>query len=1141
MTLKIVYKKESSIVLFLSIYVSFNFISIKSQESDCPRDNPILISNECKLQYCSEEQFASKQCIIKNEIIKTQWLNNIIILGDENYRYLNFGSYSNGDMVIQTTTYPATNTRKFYGIKNNGRPFFTKDSKETPYYTKVISEDTVGAFEAQSLIVKDSANGEEYFFCISKHECNAEMFDLKNGNVYRTASANFTNTNEVNSLKSSVIPITSTIPGEYHYLLAFIGKKNINNFFFLFDFIFLQKYKFTSSDSEFYRQIKSIDIENPFGRTISCFETVNKIIICFYMSTTYDYSSFNLNIRKYSNELTDDVTHSFPVYLKNGMDDSNLFYKCTHLKGEVGVFAYYNLIDNSYYQPYLLFIEFNNNNFQNYLSSQESISIEIYNLQYSILLNDLIKINRNKICFSSISNEKETIHIIILNLSGEKKIRIRYYSIPSFTLYHYKILLDISTHTYKNFISFSSSFCKNENCTDDENPHSSALMIFSYPNSTDYTLDLEQILFNKTSSINDLAIDLKDYIRIENNIFGYIFNGILIENLNECQNIIFYSSQNSTEEIIAGKILNKNETIKFSLIEGESGFGIINCIIEYVYKATEPDINIYETYPNRIEGDDDNTSFSKNEYFGRLTYYKIILNKQLSTNCSNSDCILCSKTPNNHCITCKHNYTLINNNGLYYKNCIHLDEVTEKITEIDSITELMTEKMTDSETDTDSVTNEITEKMTDKMTEKKTDSIIETLTDKITDGLTEKMSDKMVDSMTETITDKMTDRITEILTDKILLDDYKCEEQEIINNKCIDKEIGQNQIKTIFDYLGSTYINRNITNQNVIIETKNVLFQITSHETQKNNVNPNISDIDLGDCEDKLKSVYQLNKSDQLIILKTDIKSKDLVHTYVQYQVYHPYDLKPLNLSVCDTQTISINAPINLEQSVSDLYDHLKEQGYNLFNANDEFYTDICSTYTSQSGTDMILEDRKQEIFLDKGNISLCQDNCEFVSYNSLIKKAKCECSPQIGKTDISSIYSDNKFNFSIIADSFFTTLNNSHFRALKCYKLAFDFQDFFTNIGRILMTIIILLHFIGLNVFICYEYNKINKYLIRIWHFKNCLNLKENSQNKGKGNGDKKNEKIIEKSKNNNKNQKIGKKMNLDNKKKIKKENKKK
>ena len=36
---------------------------------------------------------------------------------------------------------------------------------------------------------------------------------------------------------------------------------------------------------------------------------------------------------------------------------------------------------------------------------------------------------------------------------------------------------------------------------------------------------------------------------------------------------------------------------------------------------------------------------------------------------------------------------------------------------------------------------------------------------------------------------------------------------------------------------------------NEIIETENVKFQLSTFEEQKNNNNPNISSIDLGDCE----------------------------------------------------------------------------------------------------------------------------------------------------------------------------------------------------------------------------------------------------------------------------------------------------
>ncbi len=208
----------------------------------------------------------------------------------------------------------------------------------------------------------------------------------------------------------------------------------------------------------------------------------------------------------------------------------------------------------------------------------------------------------------------------------------------------------------------------------------------------------------------------------------------------------------------------------------------------------------------------------------------------------------------------------------------------------------------------------------------------------------------------------------------------------------------------------------------------------------------------------------------------------------------------------------------------------MKDSGYNLFNESDSFYTDICSTYTSQNGTDMTLGDRKQEIFLNKGNINTCQDSCEFVDYYSSIQKAKCECSPQMGEIDINSEFSDNKFTIKNIENTFYETLNNSNFRTLKCYELAFDFHDFFKNIGRIIMSVIIILHFIVLNVFLFYDFKNIKRFFINIYNFKRNINIKECQKKKGKKNNNKNKEK---------KRKKVNKKIRIKKKEKRKKKNK--
>ena len=68
---------------------------------------------------------------------------------------------------------------------------------------------------------------------------------------------------------------------------------------------------------------------------------------------------------------------------------------------------------------------------------------------------------------------------------------------------------------------------------------------------------------------------------------------------------------------------------------------------------------------------------------------------------------------------------------------------------------------------------------------------------------------------------------------------------------------------------------------------------------------------------------------------------------------------------------------------------------------------------------------------------------------------------------------SNDKFNVKKIADSFFSTLKNSNFLVLKCYKLAIELKNIIKNKGRILMTVILILSLISLFIF-CFTHNKI-------------------------------------------------------------------
>ena len=315
-------------------------------------------------------------------------------------------------------------------------------------------------------------------------------------------------------------------------------------------------------------------------------------------------------------------------------------------------------------------------------------------------------------------------------------------------------------------------------------------------------------------------------------------------------------------------------------------------------------------------------------------------------------------------------------------------------------------------------------------------------------------------------------------------EDKICQNEELFNNGCSNKFIEDEKIGDYYNEIKNGFINNNYKGNNTIIKTQNVVFQISKLEEQENANDPDVSSVDLGTCEEKLKSHYSIPEEQSLIIYKLDIKTADLIQTYVQYEVYEPINMNPLNLSICKDDIIKICSPVKLNNLTSALYDNLKESGYDLFNQDDPFYHDVCTVYTTENGTDMILLDRKEIIYNNNGNISLCQTGCELESYNSTNKKAICNCSPQHTETKAELSFSKDNFNVNKIKDSFVGTLKNSNFLVLKCYKLAFDIKNIGKNIGRIVMTIIVFLSFVFLIIFCLFDFGKIIHYMSSIFDF---------------------------------------------------------
>ena len=318
--------------------------------------------------------------------------------------------------------------------------------------------------------------------------------------------------------------------------------------------------------------------------------------------------------------------------------------------------------------------------------------------------------------------------------------------------------------------------------------------------------------------------------------------------------------------------------------------------------------------------------------------------------------------------------------------------------------------------------------------------------------------------------------------------------EEYINGKHKDENLSNEEIQNLYEEL-KDFINNEYNGSNTIINTGNVHIQISNIDTQK--YSKELSNVDLGECGEILKNKYCKDGNDSLIMLKFDIKPENEKSTYVQYEVYDSNSKKFLNLEECLDSNILINIPLELDSNIELLYNLLSNSGYNLFNSSDSFYNDICSTYTTQNNTDILLYDRRMDIYQSTINISLCQAECEFQSYDTESKKAKCNC--QIKKKKVNLDLSNIKFDKNEMLDKFYETLQNSNFRVLKCYKLAFSFIIFKTNIGSIIMTILLVIFLILsiINKFVGSK--KINNYIQQIMKNKYIENENKSAENDSK------------------------------------------
>ena len=175
----------------------------------------------------------------------------------------------------------------------------------------------------------------------------------------------------------------------------------------------------------------------------------------------------------------------------------------------------------------------------------------------------------------------------------------------------------------------------------------------------------------------------------------------------------------------------------------------------------------------------------------------------------------------------------------------------------------------------------------------------------------------------------ITQRIINTFSDSEII--YQCKNNESFNYNYNFLDIkNESEIFNIIQKNFYLFFDSDKEKSQVIKGDSDVIFQITNSKNEKqllqNNAlnNLNLSILDLGSCEDRLKKEYNINDNDFLIYLKKENINDKSSERDVQYEIFEPYNFTKLNLSICKEEQVNIYIPLIVSDETEDIYENMK-------------------------------------------------------------------------------------------------------------------------------------------------------------------------------------------------------------------------
>ena len=381
--------------------------------NECDRSVPIKISNgSCVLTFCTVEEFNNKECIIDNQIVKTQYLNNIIIL----YEYgslteysdipkIDITKYSNGDIVLLSIS---SQERKFFGFKKNGGYLYGNDEINFSInsFKIIIDEEFFDSFSDTKLFISRDANNNDEYLLSSNNKFYDYFFEIYNldsttitrqyyKDLFKKSDVGF-NENESFYSYQGMATIIEISEDEKKYII--FGSLFSTDMFASSLYFILYKINIQNDNNNLAINIIAHSTNEFLVTTyfvdVNCYNIEDPSIICFLYNDDYKMEIIAFNYSLSAEKIQEINYDNILSYL----------FKCIHIKNNIGAFIFLTY-DNSNDYLNIMFQDYNkaSNSFSGYLT-EVKYPIISYDTNYK---NNFIKLYENKICFIlKIDNEE---------------------------------------------------------------------------------------------------------------------------------------------------------------------------------------------------------------------------------------------------------------------------------------------------------------------------------------------------------------------------------------------------------------------------------------------------------------------------------------------------------------------------------------------------------------------------------------------------------------------------------------------------------------------------------------------------------------------------------------------------------------